>query len=110
MTTASVRLEFAETFDAFDSHRILFDKNDFVLTIEDEANAGAKTDGAEFAGRRWEPIRWRVRERSARGALFELDFPDDATLREAATQGRARLDCRVPRFFFWARIEVAGKE
>ncbi len=131
-TTARVRFDFAEAFDAFDSHRVWFDKRDFVLVIdggdvnaevgaesavskaEKETQAASKEDEETSRtgeiGRRWEPIRWRVRERSANGALFELDFPDDSTLREAVAQGRARLACRIPRFFFWTRIELAGVE
>lgn len=127
-TTARVRFDFAEAFDAFDSHRVWCDKNDFALIIDDEAEkmyfvppfgvekeagatrATAKGDETGLAGRRWAPIRLRVRERSANGALFELDFPDDAALREAVAQGRARLACRIPRFFFWTRFEVAGSE
>jgi len=123
-TTARVRLEFAETFDAFDSHRVWFDKNDFALTSErnDEENNSEKkeetrregelkkggTEGAEE--RRWKPIRLRVRERSARGVLLELDFPNEPSIRAAVERGRARLEGRVPRFFFWARIPVAGEE
>ncbi|MBR4975644.1 MAG: hypothetical protein IKY61_01225, partial [Thermoguttaceae bacterium] len=166
-TTARVRFDFAEAFDAFDSHRVWCDERDFALIVEpcgDEADAargenatrtreeengiigiiekksavaingkveageerttarlpeiawataiteasGAVETGAE--GPRWEPIRWRVRERSANGALFELDFPDDAALREAVAEGRARLACRIPRFFFWTRIEIGGIE
>ena len=186
-TTAQVRFDFAEAFDAFDSHRVWCDQRDFALIIdaadeklevgadidaleaENEARKrekeeeitgendatgingaetveeGAKpkfvgitavtgitgavgeaettgltgtTETGEGAGaietdaaeRRWAPIRLRVRERSANGALFELDFPDDAALREAVAQGRARLACRIPRFFFWTRIEIGGTE
>ncbi len=172
-TTARVRLDFAEAFDAFDSHRVLFDKQDFGLIIDEsdgnwgvdalltgseetqraetetrprpeasemetrpkaegaetETRSRSKAEGAETetrsrseaegganegkrgaSGRRWAAVRWRVRERSANGALFELDFPNDATLREAVVEGRARLACRVPRFFFRTRFEVAGIE
>ena len=35
---------------------------------------------------------------------------DDAALREAVAEGRARLACRIPRFFFWTRIEIGGIE
>lgn len=187
-TTARVRLDFAEAFDAFDSHRVLFDKQDFGLIIDEsggnlgvdalltgseetqraetETRSRPKAEGAETetrpeaegaetetrprseaegaetetrsrpeaegaemetrprpeaeggtnegetgaSGRRWAAVRWRVRERSANGALFELDFPNDATLRKAVVDGRARLACRVPRFFFRTRFEVAGIE
>lgn len=139
-TTARVRFEFAEAFDAFDSHRVWFDRRDFELIIDDgddkanivvgigglrEVEKTKKMEKAEKAektqektneeetgadGRRWTAIRWRVRERSERGVLFELDFPNDAALREAVAEGRARLCCRIPRFFFWTRFEVAGVE
>ena len=130
-TTVRVRFDFAEAFDAFDSHRVWFDKEDFALIIDDgdgktnivadrgvleagneprtatKAGKEAKT-GAE--GRRRAPVRLRVRERSATGALFELDFPNDAALREAVAAGRARLAGRIPRFLFWTRFEVEGTE
>lgn len=142
-TTARVRFDFAEAFDAFDSHRVWCDKRDFALVIDGgdektvvvadidasgmenasgtEAEEGKKSEatgrsgtneinGRNAGGRRWEATRLRVRERSANGALFELNFPNDAALREAVAQGRARLACRIPRFFFWTRIEVAGVE
>ena len=144
-TTARVRFDFATAFDAFDSHRVWCDKNDFELIIDEDAenlnfgadvgdgkrkkekrndasaetseekgkeangaDEGKRTDDA--GGGRWTAIRLRVRERTANGALFELDFPNDATLREAVAQGRARLACRIPRFFFQTRFEVAGVE
>lgn len=130
-TTARVRFEFAEAFDAFDSHRVWCDKGDFALVIdagndkagasdvfdvsdaENESRTETKADEeaeASEKGRRWAPIRSRVRERSANGALFELDFPNDAALRKAVATGRARLACRVPRFFFWTRFNVEGTE
>lgn len=129
-TTARVRFEFAEAFDAFDSHRVWFEKSDFALTIDqndgEEKSGGkdkengedevkeenkVKEKGAERAGeRRREPIRLRARERSARGVLIELDFPNKPSIQKAVEEGRARLECRVPRFFFWARIPVAGEE
>lgn len=123
-TTARVRLEFAETFDAFDSHRVWFDKSDFALFVEqnDKKDNNGQNEEAEWedvlkeaetertVGRRWEPIRLRARERSARGVLLEFDFPNEPTIRAAVEQGRARLECRVPRFFFWIKIPVAGEE
>jgi len=123
-TTARVRLEFAETFDAFDSHRVWFDKSDFALFIEqnDKEDNDGQSEKAEWedelkeaetertVGRRWEPIRLSARERSARGVLLEFDFPNEPTIRAAVAQGRARLECRVPRFFFWIKIPVAGEE
>lgn len=106
-TTAIVRLEFAEAFDAFDSHRVWYDRNDFALCIDDEsANDG---DGSPSKGR-WEAIRLRTRGRSVRGVAFELDFPSDPALRKAIERGTARLLCRVPRFFLRATIPVAGVE
>lgn len=130
-TIVRVRFEFAEAFDAFDSHRVWCDKGDFALVIDagddkagasdvfdvsdaknksrTETKADEETEASE-KGRRWSPIRARVRERSANGALFELDFPNDAALREAVATGRARLACRVPRFFFWTRFNVEGTE
>ena len=71
---------------------------------------GETGETGEAGGGRWAAIRLRVCERSANGALFELDFPNDAALRKAVAQGRARLACRIPRFFFWTRFEVAGIE
>jgi hypothetical protein len=139
-TTARARFDFAEAFDAFDSHRVWCDKQDFALIIDDggdnwEVGGDIDASGTENAARsgaeegekkktsetdetsetnagkrRWEARRMRVRERSANGALFELDFPNDAALREAVAQGRARLLCRIPRFFFWTRIEIDGIE
>lgn len=123
-TTARVRLEFAETFDAFDSHRVWFNKSDFALSIEqnDKEDNDGQNEEAEWedelkeaepertTGRRWEPIRLRARERSARGVLLEFDFPNEPTIRAAVEEGRARLECRVPRFFFWIKIPVAGEE
>ena len=109
-TTARVRFEFAEAFDAFDSHRVVLDKEDFVLIIDGDESGRPGSEREEVARKRWKPIRWRVRERSARGALFELDFSNDATLRQAAAEGRARLLCRVPRFFLRANIEISGEE
>ncbi len=154
-TTARVRFDFAEAFDAFDSHRVWCDKDDFELVIdiesenldfdavssldeeisasrtktsEDKENKTGETsetgvsEGLEVSGelgelgeagpvgQRWAPIRLRVRERSVDGALFELDFPNDAALREAVAQGRARLACRIPRFFFEVGIEIRGIE
>lgn len=129
-TTARVRLEFAEAFDAFDSHRVWFDKSDFALSIErndkkddsDKKGNSDKNEKTEWkdgikkeeagrtVGRRWEPVRLRARERSPRGVLLELDFPNEPTIRAAVEQGRARLECRVPRFFFWTKIPVAGEE
>lgn len=123
-TTARVRLEFAEPFDAFDSHRVWFDKNDFALAIDrnDEKDNSEENDKAEWEGelkkgetertdgRRWKPIRSRARERSARGVLLELDFPNEPAIRAAVEEGRAQLEARAPRFFFWARIPIAGKE
>jgi hypothetical protein len=130
-TTVRVRLEFAEAFDAFDSHRVWCEQGDFALIIdagddkagasdvfdvsdaENESRTKTKADEeaeADAKRKRWSPIRLRVRERSANGALFELDFPNDAALREAVAAGRARLACRVPRFFFWTRFNVEGTE
>ncbi len=123
-TTARVRLEFAETFDAFDSHRVWFDKSDFALSIEqnDKEDNDGQNEEAEWedelkeaeaertTGWRWEPIRLRARERSPRGVLLEFDFPNEPTIRAAVEEGRARLECRVPRFFFWTKIPVAGEE
>ncbi|MBQ8284879.1 MAG: hypothetical protein IJZ10_01095 [Thermoguttaceae bacterium] len=77
-------------------------------TEKTQGKTNEEETGAD--GRRWAAIRWRVRERSERGVLFELDFPNDAALREAVAEGRARLCCRIPRFFFWTRFEVAGVE
>lgn len=106
-TTAIVRLEFAEAFDAFDSHRVWYDRNDFALCIDDgSANGG---DGSPSKGR-WEAIRLRTRGRSVRGVAFELDFPSDPALRKAIERRTARLLCRVPRFFLRATIPVAGVE
>lgn len=106
-TTAIVRLEFAEAFDAFDSHRVWYDRNDFALCIDDgSANDG---DGSPSKGR-WEAIHLRTRGRSVRGVAFELDFPSDPALRKAIERGTARLLCRVPRFFLRATIPVAGVE
>lgn len=106
-TTAIVRLEFAEAFDAFDSHRVWYDRNDFVLCIDDESASDG--DGLPSKGR-WGAIRLRTRGRSVRGVAFELDFPSDPALRKAVERGTARLLCRVPRFFLRATIPVAGIE
>ncbi|MBR4833302.1 MAG: hypothetical protein IKU86_03065 [Thermoguttaceae bacterium] len=106
-TTAIVRLEFAEAFDAFDSHRVWWDKNDFALCVDGDWSGN---DGDAAKKRRWKPVRARTRERSARGVAFELDFPSEPALREAVARGAARLDCRVPRFFLRAAIPVSGVE
>ncbi len=101
--TATVHLEFAEAFDAFDSHRLWWDNDDFALCVE--------FDGGETAAkRRWSPIRLQIRERSTRGSAFALDFPSDPAIREALERGTARLSCRIPRFFFRASIPISGVE
>lgn len=137
--TARVRWEFVEAFDAFDSHRVWCDKNDFVLIIENVEDARAtgkkknkgiaqdalnrgksenreKTQSEEGAFSQdkareaWTPLRLRACERFERGVLLELDFPNEPAIWKAVSEGRARLACRVPRFFFWTRILVSGNE
>ena len=80
------------------------------LEVSGELGELGELGEAGPVGQRWAPIRLRVRERSVDGALFELDFPNDAALREAVAQGRARLACRIPRFFFEVGIEIRGIE
>lgn len=87
----SLRLRYDQAFDAFDSHRVWLDKNDFNLKM---------LNGELIA-----PVKMRLQARNPHGADVVLEFADDVELDVAIVAGGARLSCRLPRFF--ARITVA---
>lgn len=91
----AVRFEYDQAFDAFDSHRVWFDINDFALkTAENEATIA--------------PKKMRSRFRNARGTVVELEFEDDVELDVAIVAGIARASCRLPRFFARMAISQQG--
>jgi len=82
----SFRIDYDAALDAFDSHRVWFEKNDFALKLE----------GTEEALR---PKRMKTRERNAVGVGIELYFESNDELEVASLSGQARVIARLPRFF-----------
>ena len=91
--TVSFRLEYDFPFDAFDSHRVWFDKDDFALVCENKSEKIA-------------PTRLRLRNRAANGVDVDLDFAEDVELDVALIAAQARLECRLPRFFAFLKISI----
>ena len=91
--SVSFRLKYDFPFDAFDSHRVWFDKDDFALVCENRTE-------------RIVPTRLRLRNRSANGVDVDLEFDDDVELDVALIAAQARLECRLPRYFAFLRISI----
>lgn len=83
--TIALRLQYAEPFDAFDSHRAWYDANDFKLTIPS-------------AEKTLSPVKFRAAERDAYGERIELTFRAPE-IDDAAKNGEAWIQCRLPRYF-----------
>ncbi|MDD3590761.1 MAG: hypothetical protein PHO46_10900 [Thermoguttaceae bacterium] len=88
--TISFRLDYASAFDAFDSHRVWFGKEDFALVCENNEEKIV-------------PTRLRTHSRSVCGVDVELDFAQDVELDVALIAAQARLACRLPRYFAFLR-------
>jgi len=83
-TLVAFRIDYDDPFDAFDSHRVWFEKSDFALKFEDEKRT---------------PKRMKTRERSAAGTEIALYFDSSDELDAATLSGQARVAARLPRFF-----------
>lgn len=91
----AVRLQYDAAFDAFDSHRVWYDKGDFRLRT-----SASETPGAA-------PTRLRAMDRAPGGERVELEFDVDSAIDEAIASGAALLECRLPRFLVQERRAFA---
>lgn len=89
--TIALRLDYDEAYDAFDSHRVWFDRHDFRLIVDDDSIA---------------PARLRERKRSRTGVDIELEYLEDVELDMAIVSEQARLACRLPRLFALLNVEL----
>lgn len=85
---ARFSLDYDVAFDAFDSHRVWYDRCDFALAPDCEEPRLLVPDAATRSGR------------MATGERVELRF----TLEEDVDASRARLICALPRFFVGTRL------
>ena len=85
---ATIALNYDGAFDAFDSHRVWYDRLDFALAPDAEESRLLVPDAATRSGR------------TATGERVELRF----TLEEEVDASRARLICALPRFFVGTRL------
>lgn len=85
---ATFSLDYDAAFDAFDSHRVWYDRCDFALAPDCEEPRLLVPDAATRSGR------------TATGERVELRF----TLEEDVDASRARLICALPRFFVGTRL------
>ena len=84
----ALRFDYDAAFDAFDSFRAWFDRDDFELEL-----------GAEEERRALRPTRLFARGRSVSGSNVELDFSLASALDASPRVGRASLRLLLPRFF-----------
>lgn len=85
---ARFSLDYDAAFDAFDSHRVWYDRCDFALAPDCEEPRLLVPDAATRSGR------------TATGERVELRF----TFEEDVDASRARLICALPRFFVGTRL------